>query len=49
MIKTYVSNNPEEVDKLVNEHNPKPWATQTDMIVFNNVIYHKAVVFYGDR
>lgn len=49
MIKTYISNSAEELDNMVNNHSPKPWATQTDTFIFEGNIYYKAVVFYGEK
>ena len=49
MIKTYENSDPEKVDDMVNNHKPKPWATQTSVYVLNGTPVHKAVVFYGER
>lgn len=47
-IKTFVAENPTQLDELVNafEENNDVKATQTDTFVMDNRLYHKAVVFY---
>lgn len=47
-IKTFMNLNPTLLDEAVNkfEEDNDVKATQTDMIVFEGAIFHKAVVFY---